>query len=70
MHPPIPPPQGNRLTPNWTTKPTLFSTAIALCLSKVQNRIELELKNNPVAQPTCPVSPPSHKLKLRKNKNY
>ncbi|MEQ8958735.1 MAG: hypothetical protein RLP02_12555, partial [Coleofasciculus sp. C2-GNP5-27] len=29
QNPPIPPPKGNRLTPNWTTKPTLFSTAIA-----------------------------------------
>ncbi|MEQ9000285.1 MAG: hypothetical protein RID53_27735 [Coleofasciculus sp. B1-GNL1-01] len=36
QNPPIPPPKGNRLIQNWTTQPTLFSTAIALCLSKVQ----------------------------------
>ncbi|MEQ8963099.1 MAG: hypothetical protein RLP02_35195 [Coleofasciculus sp. C2-GNP5-27] len=30
QNPPIPPPTGNRLIPNWTTQPTLFSTAIAL----------------------------------------
>ncbi|MEQ9354897.1 hypothetical protein [Coleofasciculus chthonoplastes] len=30
QNPPIPPPKGNRLIRNWTTQPTLFSTAIAV----------------------------------------
>ncbi|MEQ8462429.1 hypothetical protein [Coleofasciculus sp. E1-EBD-02] len=30
QNPPIPPPKGNRLIQNWTTQPTLFSTAIAV----------------------------------------
>jgi len=30
QNPPISPPKGNRLIQNWTTQPTLFSTAIAV----------------------------------------
>ncbi|MEQ8537326.1 MAG: hypothetical protein RIB93_07675 [Coleofasciculus sp. D1-CHI-01] len=52
QNPPIPPPNGNRLIPNWTTKPTLFSTAIALCLSKVQKLNDTDLRMVGNAHPT------------------